>query len=110
MNHQVISHDSEPPTSLEMFVGLVRKTATESGFGWVNAISIRMPMVMACSFEAISQYSGKSRNQLIVKALEVSLDSLWEQLPDEERDQIEAIRSRLLEEKLEAKAGESDEV
>ena len=110
MNHMVVSTEGEPPSNLEMLVGLVQKTATESGTGWLHSISIRMPMIQACTIDAIAQYSGKSRNQIIVKSLYVALDALFEQLPEAEQEELYAIRSRLLEERFEAKSGESGEL
>lgn len=96
MNHEVITHDVEAPTNLDAFVGMVSKTMTEEGTGWIKAFSIRCPMVLALTFEALAAHSGQSRNKLIVKALEAAVDMLWEQLPAIERETIEAHRSLLL--------------
>lgn len=110
MNHQIITHDVEPPTSLDMLIGMVSKTANEDGFGWVQSISIRMPMHLACTVDALAQHSGQSRNKLMVKCMEVALDALWQELPQSEREAIEAVRGQLLGQKLKDKDGESGEV
>lgn len=102
MNHQVTTYDVEAPTNLDLLVGMIRKTADEQSVGWIQSVSVRMPMVAACSIEALAQYSGQSRNKIIVKALDAALDLLWEQLPEDERKEVEKLRSMILEHKLEA--------
>lgn len=97
MNHQVITHDVEPPSSLDMFVGMVSKTADEQGVGWTKPVSLRLPILTVVSFDALAAHSGQSRNKLMAKALEAALDLLWEQLPAIERATIEAHRGLLLE-------------
>lgn len=96
MNHDVISHDVETPTNLDVLVGMVSKTADEHGTGWLKSLTIRCPIVTALTFDALAAHSGQSRNKLAVKALETALDLLWEQLPPIERETIEAHRSLLL--------------
>lgn len=100
MKHQIESFDVEAPTHLDQLVGLVRKTATETNIGWLQSITIRMPIVLGCTIDALAQYSSQSRNKLIVKALETALDQVWEQLPESERVDIERIRSEILGEKV----------
>lgn len=96
MNHQVVSYDVEPPSNLEMFVGMITKTADEQKTGWLQSISIRMPINLACTIDALAQYSGHSRNKLIVKALEAAVDQMFEQIPGTEREEIEMIRAEIL--------------
>lgn len=110
MNHEIITHDVEPPSNLEMFVGMVSKTADEQASGWLKSITIRMPMVTALTFEAIASYSGQSRNKLMVKALETALDLLWEQLPEVERAELEHRRSDLLAQAMSEGVKEAGEV
>lgn len=100
MNHQVTSYDSEAPSNLDLFVGMISKTADEQQVGWIQSISIRMPMVLGCTFEALAQYSGKSRNRLMVKALEAAVDLLFEQMSEEEVKEVEDLRSKILGQRL----------
>lgn len=111
MKHQIESFDVEIPTNLDVLVGMIRKTADEQAIGWLQSITIRMPMVLATTVEAVASYSGQSRNKLIVKALEAAFDQVWEQLPEEERAKVEELRCAILAEKLAAheKAPENTE-
>lgn len=102
MKHEIESFDVEAPTNLDMLVGMIRKTADERQLGWIQSISIRMPVVLASTIDALAQYSAQSRNKLIVKALETAFDQVWEQLPDQERTDIERIRSEFLSSKIAA--------
>lgn len=109
MNHQVITYDTEAPSNLDLLVGIIRKTANESQFGWIQSISIRMPVVLGATFDALSQFSGQSRNKLLVKALEAAVDMLWEQMPEAERVEIEAIRAKIIGERYaEAEQGKGE--
>ena len=100
MNHQVTSYDSEAPSNLDAFVGMISKTVEEKQVGWISSISIRMPVVLGCTFDALSQYSGKSRNKLMVKALEAAVDMLFEQMSEEEVIEVEHIRGNLIAQRL----------
>lgn len=100
MNHQVTSYDSEVPSNFALFVGMISKTADEQAVGWLQTISIRMPMVLGCTFEALAQYSSKSRNRLIVKALEAAVDLLFEEMSEEEVKEVEELRSKILTQRL----------
>jgi hypothetical protein len=102
MKHEIESFDVETPSHLDLLVGMIRKTADEKQIGWLSSITIRMPMVLTCTIEALAQYSGQSRNKLIVKALETAVDQVWEQLPEQERDDIERIRSEILTQRIAA--------
>lgn len=110
MNHEIISFDSEVPSNLDVLVGMVSKTASEEHFGWLQSISIRMPMSIACTFDALSQHSGQSRNKLIVKSLQVALDQLWENMPEDERIHLEGLRAKLMQDRMSSKDGHSGEV
>ena len=114
MNHQVTSYDSEAPSNLSLFVGMVSKTADEQAVAWLQTISIRMPMVLGCTFDALAQFSGKSRNKLMVKALEAAVDMLFEQMSEEEVIEVEHIRGNLIAQRLAetelCKTSESGEV
>ena len=110
MKHQVEIFDSEAPSNLDILVGMVSKTANEEGTGWLQTITIRMPMTVACTFDALAKHSGQSRNKLVVKALESALDMLWEQLPEAERDTVEELRGDLMNYKIDAKEGESGSI
>ena len=76
MNHEVVSYDAEPPSHMEMFVGMIRKTMTEDQIGWLQSITIRMPINLACTLEALAKYSGHSRNKLCVKVRLLNLDNV----------------------------------
>ena len=110
MKHEVESYDSELPTNLDSFVGMVSKTADEQHFAALQAFSVRVPVTISAMFEAMAEYSGKSRNRLIVKALEVALDSLYVELPASDREAINRMYQLRLGAALASKTGESGEV
>lgn len=110
MNHTMSTPDTEAPTSRDVFLGMVSKTADENYIGVTQTISVRLPVHVACMFDAMSKYSGKSRNRLLVKACEVALEELWAELPDTERKHLEALRGACMVEKLAAAGVESGEV
>lgn len=100
MKHEIESFDVEPPTHMDILVGMIRKTSHEEAFGWLSSTTVRMPIVTACTIDAMAQYSGQSRNKIMVKALEAALDQVWEQLPEKEREELEEVRSKLLTERI----------
>ncbi len=110
MKHEIESLDNEVPTNRESFLAMVSKTGDEAQHGWIHAFSVRAPMTLAMQFEAMAQHSGKSRNLLIVKALQVAVDELWQELPQDDCEAIEAIYRAKMGEALAAKAGMSGEV
>ena len=110
MIHTMSSPDTEAPTSRDVFLGMVSKTADENYIGVTQTVSCRFPIAVACMFDAMSKYSGKSRNRLIVKACEVALEELWGELPPSERSQLEVLRGACMVEKLAAAGVESGEV
>lgn len=98
INDLVYDHKEFSPTAL--FLALVSKRGNFESHGWTQTISVRMDGVMACTFDALSEYSGISRNKVIVAALESALEQLFSSLSDNERDRILNIRSALLSKKL----------
>ncbi len=96
MNHQVITHDVEPLSNLDLLVGMISKTADEEQFGALRPVSTRLPLLTVVSLDALAAHSGQSRNKIISKALDAALEMLWNELPPVERATIEAHRSMLL--------------
>lgn len=110
MQHTIETFDVEPPSNLDTFVGMISKTADEQHLALIQAFSIRVPVSIACMFDAMAEYSGKSRNRLVVKALEVALDSLLSSLPEADCEAVNEIYRRRLGEALQATDNESGEV
>jgi predicted DNA-binding protein len=107
MKHVIESYDVEPPSNVQMLLGMITKTANEEATAWTQTLSIRMPMMLACTFDAMAHHSGQSRNKLIVKALEATIDEIWGQIPEDERTTLEDLRSQIINHKIDAKEGES---
>lgn len=110
MKHEIETYDSEPPSNLDAFVGMVSKTAEEQHLAVLHAFSVRVPVTIAAMFEAMAEYSGKSRNRLIIKALEVALDQLYEQISVDDRAAIDKLFQKRLGEMTFDKNAESGEV
>jgi len=83
----------EPPTKLELLVDLVGKTGTSETIGSVHPLSVRIPTIPYTTIQAISYHSGMSMNKTICQLLDVALDELWQQLPEEDRNRIAELRS-----------------
>lgn len=107
MNHEIVTFDVEAPSNMDMLLGMVSKTADENTSAWIQPLTVRMPVILATTLDALAKYSGQSRNKLAVKALESAMDTLWEQLPEADRTEIEAIRAELIADRLQSATGES---
>lgn len=110
MNHNFESYDVEPPNPVTMLAGMVSKTADEKNIGWLQAFSIRMPMHEACLIEALANHSGQSRNKIAVQVIKAGLFALWQEIPGEDRLELERAAGALIHEKLQAHEGEGGEV
>lgn len=103
------SHSPESITSLDVFVGMVSRHADIDHVGVIQPVTVRMPLLLACTFDAIAQFSGQSRNRILTQALEVAADELYSVLPETDRKQINAIRSELIQKRLVENEHESGE-
>jgi hypothetical protein len=100
------SHDSQPlihdpdyddaPTKMDLLVGLVSKSAKSEGIGSVHPISVRVPTIPYTTIQAISKHSGMSMNKTIVSLLDAALDEMWNQLPQDDQDEIQRLRSEFI--------------
>ena len=90
----------EEPTSFSMLEAMISKTGNIEGTGPVRSISVRIPLVDYCTVEAMSQYSGQSKNKLIVQMMAAAIERLNEELPESDLKGIQAIRSKLFGEML----------
>lgn len=88
----ILQYD-EMPTKMEMLVGLVSKSAKSEAYGSVHPISVRIPTIPFTTIQAISQHSRLSMNKVIVSLLDAALDELWNQLDEQDQDEISRLRS-----------------
>ena len=110
MKHDYITHDSEPPTPLDVLVGMVSKTIEDEYVGAVQAFSIRMELVDACTLEALAAYSGQSRNKIACQLVKAGLHELWQRIGDDERAEIERTTGSMIRQRFEAGTTESGKV
>lgn len=99
MNDESFEMDHDP---LELLVSMVSKQGSFESYGWIQTVSVRMPGHMACTFDAIAEYSGVSRNKVVVQALEVALNQLMVRLSADDRKRIEEQRSLILGKRVQA--------
>jgi hypothetical protein len=92
---QMQSYD-EMPSRLEMAIALFTKTGTSDGMGSVNAISVRIPSIEYVTIEALAQFSGLSRNKVIVQLLEVALDEVFQGFTAEQRAEVFKLRGDIM--------------
>jgi len=100
-SHQLESYDN-PPTRLEMAVGLFTRSATSDAQGNVHARSVRIPSIENVTIEALAKYSGLSVNKVIVQLLEVALDEVFSAFSDKQRAELFAIRGQMLKDMIPA--------
>jgi hypothetical protein len=92
----------EEPTSFDVLEGMISKTATTEYTGALRSISVRFPLVDYCTVEAMSQYSGQSKNKIVIQMVSVAIERLNQELPKADLKAIQAIRSKLIGEMLDA--------
>lgn len=109
MKHDYVTHDSEPPTPLDVLVGMVSKTMEDEYIGAMQAFTIRMELVDACTLEALAAYSGQSRNKIACQLIKSGLHELWQRIGDDERAEIERTTGALIRQRVEAGATENGE-
>lgn len=102
-SHQLESYDN-PPTRLEMAVGLFTRTATSDASGNVHARSVRIPSIENLTIEALAKYSGLSVNKVIVQLLEVALDEVFSAFTEQQRAELFAIRGKMMKDLIPADA------
>lgn len=86
----------EPPTKLEMAIGLFQKLGTSEAVGTVHPISIRVPTMEFTSIQAMAKHAGLSVNKVVIELLQVALDEVWQGLNEENRNALFAIRNELI--------------
>lgn len=95
-------HDgtAEYPPSIKVLASLVSKSGNTESIGPQHIVTLRVPLVTVTKFDAMAEYSSQSRSKLMVTALESALEQLDSHLPQQDRDFIDAIWARLLQERL----------
>lgn len=87
---------------LDLLSSLVTKQGSSDIYGAMQTITIRMPLDMASTFDALAEYAGVSRNKIMVTALEVAIDRLMKSLSDADRSQIDKLAALTLKRRLDA--------
>lgn len=102
MNDEINNSYNEDYDPIDLFASIVSKQGSFDNVGWVQTVSVRMPGDMVCTFDALAEHSGVSRNKLLVIALEVAIKQLMERLSDTDREKIDALHSAILGKRIEA--------
>lgn len=110
MNHNVETYDVETQTPLDILLGMVSKSLEETEIGCLLSLTIRTPISEACFIDALAAHSGQSRNKIAVQIIKTGLHALWQELPDDERRELELAAGKLVRERLRARQTESGEV
>ena len=87
---------TDEPTKLDMLIAQIQKTGTSETAGSVHALSVRLPTFVYGSVEALSKYSGMSRNKMIVQLLEVAMEEVFSNLPQGDLEQVCDLRSQCI--------------
>lgn len=95
MREYLTSYD-ELPTRLEIATALLTNKATSESMGAVRPYSIRVPLIEDATIKALHVYSGLSQNKVIVELLKVALDSVFQEMSEEDREQIFKLRGNIL--------------
>lgn len=94
-----MQHDEITP--LDAAVSLFSKQSTLTETGHTCQASFRIPALEFAKVDAIANYSGQSRNRVVVELLRVGLDSVLTNMPEEEAREIYEIFRRLMGELVE---------
>jgi len=92
----------EQPTSYDVLEGMISKTATTEYTGALRSITVRFPLVDYCTVEAMSQYSGQSKNKIVIQMVAAAIERLNGELPKSDLKAIQALRSKLIGQMLDA--------
>lgn len=84
------------PTELAQTVHLFSKRAQQEEVGAAKSLTTRMPILVYASIKAIAEHSGLSINRVMVQLLRVGLDAVAENLPEQDAQDIECLRSSIL--------------
>lgn len=101
----VLSDTSGLPAQIDLLAGMVSKAAIVETFGLQHIVTIRVPFPIVTRFDAMAEYSGKSRTRLMVSALESALEQLQARLPKDDLAEIDKIESRICYERLTKQEG-----
>ena len=97
--------DEGIPTELEQAVSLFSKRAEKEEVGVEKAISIRVPWNVYVGVKALSEHSGMSLNRTLNQLLRVAVDAVGVALPEEDAQEVERLRSRVLSELIDGQEG-----
>lgn len=59
-----------------------------------HTITVRLPIVLASSVLALSEYSGQTRNKIITQLISAALERVWIELPSLENGEITQLREK----------------
>lgn len=88
--------ESDEPTLLEHLVGLVSRSSSVDFIGAEKAITLRLPITLACQLDALVEVAGVSRNSMARDLLEYSIQDLIGELPQELADKVNGIANKSL--------------
>lgn len=90
-----ITEDGEEIRVADFAAGIVEGTATGQYVGMTKVISVRLPVHLAIQLQAMAHKSGKTRNAMISKLLEVGLEEVRLRLSDETCEELQVIEIEL---------------
>lgn len=84
------------PSELQQLLGMVSKTIKIAEVQAAWALTVRVPFVDYAEIRTLSEYSGRSINQVLVHVVRVGLQALKDALPQEDVEQIDLLRPGVL--------------
>lgn len=88
--------DGEVISSADQAAAIVEGTAESTYIGVSKVISVRLPVVLATSVQALAHKSGKTRNAAVAMLLEVGLEEVRQRLSEDTLTELHSIEQELL--------------
>src|SRR5450830_454118 len=85
--------DGEVISEAEQVAGIVEQTGTMINEGVSKVLSIRIQLRILDDVQALTQKSGKSRNFMIERLLEVGLEEVHKQLSEKTMQEVNELTS-----------------
>lgn len=83
---------TEPPTALDVALSAFQRTTITESVGTVHPFSVRIPTIEFATLEALSRFSGVSRNKTLVMLLAVGMSEVFQGMDSDSLEGVYAMR------------------
>jgi hypothetical protein len=93
-----MSVSTDEVSKMDLLMSLFHNKGSSEFSGVVKSLTVRIPIGDFSSIEAFSRHTGMSKNKVIVRLLEVALDSCIKGLDSKNRAEFDQLQSQVLNE------------